>query len=415
MAVTGAGMGSEDSEVDSRAQRRVGTVLRGKYRLDRVLGVGGMAIVYVATHRNQKQFAVKMLHPELSVLRDVAARFLREGYVANSVKHPGAVAVLDDDVAEDGAAFLVMELLEGSAVDGLWEKAGWRLPARAVLAIGYQLLDVLVAAHAKAIVHRDIKPANVFLTRDGTLKVLDFGIARLRDAAGGAHATNTGMLLGTPAFMAPEQALAKATEIDGQTDLWAVGATLFTLLSGRAVHDGETASEVLVHAATKRAPELRSVLPEADARIAQLVDGALAFEKHARWGSAVAMRDTLADMYLAMYGEAVTRAPLMDLFSERGAARASASPPSAPLAPTRDSSGGGSRRARLGLARAQVGPRHVRSRRRSTPLSRACRRTPTPWGWFASAAGRPVRRSRARRTTHPSPPQRARDRTRSRS
>ena len=107
-------MTTGDDELTSRAQARVGTVLRGKYRLDRVLGVGGMAVVYKATHRNQAEFAVKMLHPELCIRDDMRARFLREGYAANSVKHPGAVRVVDDDVAEDGAAFLVMELLDGA-------------------------------------------------------------------------------------------------------------------------------------------------------------------------------------------------------------------------------------------------------------------------------------------------------------
>src|SRR5579863_7593138 len=118
------GTAMPEDEVLAVARSRLGRVLRGKYRLERVLGVGGMAAVYLATHRNNKQFAVKMLHPELSMREDIRTRFLREGYAANSLKHPGAVAVLDDDVAEDGAAFLVMELLEGAAVDRLWEKAG---------------------------------------------------------------------------------------------------------------------------------------------------------------------------------------------------------------------------------------------------------------------------------------------------
>ena len=145
-----------------------------------------------------------------------------------------------------------MELLEGAPVETLWERCGSRLPLAATLYIGHQLLEVLAAAHAKGIVHRDIKPANLFVTNEGVLKVLDFGIARaLRDlAATGAQATgNTGMLLGTPAFMAPEQALGKANEMDAQTDLWAVGAMLFTLLSGRSVHEGETGTQVLILAA----------------------------------------------------------------------------------------------------------------------------------------------------------------------
>src|SRR5215831_6057576 len=124
-----------------------------------------MAVVYAVTHRNNKRFAMKMLHPELSFVEDVRRRFLREGYVANTVEHPGAVAVVDDDVAEDGAAFLVMELLEGSSVEEVWEQNNGKLPADMVLRLGRQTLDVLVAAHAKGIVHRDLKPANLFLTK----------------------------------------------------------------------------------------------------------------------------------------------------------------------------------------------------------------------------------------------------------
>src|SRR5580700_4901474 len=125
-----------DDELLALARARIGKVLRGKYRLDRVLGIGGMAVVYAATHRNKKKFAIKMLHPELSVRENIRTRFLREGYVANSVEHPGAVAVLDDDVAEDGSAFLVMELLEGSPLDELARKQeGRRLPLSLVVSI----------------------------------------------------------------------------------------------------------------------------------------------------------------------------------------------------------------------------------------------------------------------------------------
>src|ERR1700730_3193067 len=121
-------MSEPDNDLLARAQGRVGTVLRGKYRLDSVLGVGGMAVVYAATHRNKKRFAVKMLHPELSLHPQIRIRFLREGYAANSVEHPDAVAVLDDDVDEDGVAFLVMELLDGETVEELCARSGDRLP-----------------------------------------------------------------------------------------------------------------------------------------------------------------------------------------------------------------------------------------------------------------------------------------------
>jgi eukaryotic-like serine/threonine-protein kinase len=309
---------TDETSPHSRAELRLGVVLRGKYTLDRVLGVGGMAAVYVATHRNRKRFAVKMLHPELSLHGEIRTRFLREGYAANSVEHPGAVAVLDDDTAEDGSAFLVMELLEGAGVETLWDKYSERLPAPAVLAIGHQLLDVLASAHEKGIVHRDIKPANLFLTKDGQLKVLDFGIARVRDAAstGSANATGTGVLMGTPSYMAPEQALAKSSDIDALTDVWAVGATLFALASGSIVHQAENATQVMIRAATTHARSLLTVAPEAPQPLAAVVDRALAFDKSARWPNAAAMRDAVAQAYERLVGRPVSRDPLLALFTE---------------------------------------------------------------------------------------------------
>ncbi|MCA9631121.1 MAG: serine/threonine protein kinase, partial [Myxococcales bacterium] len=228
-----------------RAQARVGSVLNEKWTLESLLGVGGMAAVYAATHRNKKRGAVKLLHPELSHEPTIRQRFLREGYVANTVDHPGAVRVDDDDVTEDGAAFLVMELLEGETLESRAERKGGRLPVSEVLPVADQLLDVLIAAHAKGIVHRDLKPENLFLTRAGVLKVLDFGIARLRENNEKSTATQTGSTMGTPAFMAPEQARGRWEDVDARTDLWAVGAILFNLLSGRLVFEARTTNEML--------------------------------------------------------------------------------------------------------------------------------------------------------------------------
>ncbi|CAN5907906.1 hypothetical protein BH11MYX4_BH11MYX4_05040 [soil metagenome] len=289
--------------------------MREKYRIDAVIGFGGMAVVYKATHRNQAEFAVKMLHPELSLRQDIKVRFLREGYAANSVKHPGVVLVVDDDVAEDGTAFLVMELLDGSGCETLWENHGGRMPIGAACAIAYQLLDILAAAHSKGIVHRDLKPANLFLTRDGKVKVLDFGIARVRDAA--ASATATGMLLGTPAFMGPEQALAQSREIDGQTDQWAAGATLFTLISGGLVHEGENAQQIMIKAATQKARSLADAAPRTPQAIVAVVDRALAFEKKDRWADAAAMRDALAAACRAALGEVPSVVSIVDAMRSR--------------------------------------------------------------------------------------------------
>ena len=289
--------------LEERARGRVGTVLHGKYRIDRVLGVGGMAVVYKATHRNQAEFAVKMLHPELSLNAEMRERFLREGYAANSVRHPGVVRVVDDDVAEDGSAFLVMELLDGISCESLRSPDGGPLFLDGACAMALELLDVLAAAHAQGIVHRDIKPANCFLLRDGSLKVLDFGIARVKLAMGGnAHATGTGMVLGTPAFMAPEQAVGKPSEVDARADLWAVGVSIFSLATGKMVHDAETASHLLVKLATEQARSLATVLPSAPAPIVQVVDRALALDRAQRWPSAIAMRDALTQARLEVLG-----------------------------------------------------------------------------------------------------------------
>jgi serine/threonine-protein kinase len=282
--------------VTRRAEARVGQVLRGKWRLDRLIGIGGMAAVYESTHRNGKRGAVKLLHLELSIDEEARRRFLQEGYAANRVEHPGAVSVLDDDAAEDGSVFIVMELLDGRSVSDVAEaQPGGRLDLATTLAVADQVLDVLAAAHDKGIVHRDLKPENLFLTRAGALKVLDFGLARIDEHRSGVNATRTGNAMGTPAYMAPEQALGNWSEVDARTDLWAIGATLFSLLSGRLVHQAATVQQLMLAAMTKPAPSLRSVAPEVPPSIAAVVDRALAFDRGARWPDARAMQRALRD------------------------------------------------------------------------------------------------------------------------
>lgn len=291
----------------------MGSVINDKWTLDRVIGVGGMAAVYAATHRNKKRAAIKMLHPELSLDAVMRERFLREGYAANSVGQRGAVAVDDDDVTEDGCAFIVMELLDGETIDARWSRKAGRLPPQEVLSIVDQLLDTLAAAHAKRIVHRDIKPENLFLTRDGVVKVLDFGIARLHEIKGTKVSTQSGNTMGTPAFMAPEQARGKWEDVDQRTDLWAVGATMFTLLTGDYVHEGDTVNETLAMAVTQRARSLRELRPDLHPSLIELVDRALAYEKEERWPDAPTMQQALRRAYLAMQGEDVSLAPQLSV------------------------------------------------------------------------------------------------------
>ncbi|MGH7298750.1 MAG: serine/threonine-protein kinase, partial [Polyangiaceae bacterium] len=292
-----------------RAKARVGQVLKEKWRLDVLLGVGGMAAVYAVTHRNGSRAAVKVLHAELSTHHEVRTRFLREGYVANAVGHEGAVRITDDDIAEDGSAFLVMELLDGETLEDRRVRCGGQLGEDEVLWLADQLLDVLAVAHANGVIHRDLKPENVFVTRLGQVKVLDFGIARLREVTSKSTATVSGATMGTPAFMSPEQARALWDEVDARSDLWAVGATMFNLLTGQLVHDGRTTNEQLLSAMTKEAPPLASVLPSATPAVCQLVDRALSFEKDRRWRDAGRMQDAGRTAYHDRFGRLITTSP----------------------------------------------------------------------------------------------------------
>ena len=267
-------------------------VLANRWTIVKSLGTGGTATVYEAVHRNGRRVAVKVLHPELAHHPAVRERFQCEGYAANRVRHPDAVAVLDDGEEPDGTAFLVMELLEGESLAKRLADRG-PLSAVEVAATAASVLDVLAAAHDNGVVHRDVKPANIFLTNDGRIKLLDFGVARVAELAGTNVITQTGSTVGTPAFMAPEQAAGHTHDIDALTDIWAVGATMFQLLTQRLVHVGSSTNSTVVAAATTPAPRLQTVAPDVPLAIARVVDRALAFGRGERWPNARSMRRAL--------------------------------------------------------------------------------------------------------------------------
>jgi serine/threonine-protein kinase len=274
------------------ARDRLGRTLDGKYTLREVLGAGGTAVVFRAVQSDGTEVAVKMLHDHLSRSDEVCRRFVREGQLGNVLDHPGTVRVLDHGSSHDGCPYLVLEFLDGESLEERRVKAGGRLELWETLDYCDQLLSVLEIAHAKNVVHRDIKPSNLFLHKNGRLKVLDFGIARLVDDTS-ATSTKTGQMVGTPAFMPPEQALSRPRDVDARTDIWAVGATLFTLLSGEHVHIAETSSEHLVKAATLHARSLAKALPGVPANVEALVARCLSFDKNERWSSAASMRQEL--------------------------------------------------------------------------------------------------------------------------
>jgi serine/threonine protein kinase len=253
-----------------------------------------MAAVYSATHRNGKRAAIKVLHPEFCAQPQFVSRFLREGYVANKIEHPASVAILDDDVSEDGAVFLVMDLLEGDALDRFTRRhSARRLPLERVLAMADDVLDLLIEAHALGIIHRDLKPANIFLTSENRIKVLDFGIARLAERAIDTWATQTGAAMGTPAYMPPEQARGRWNLVDARTDLWALGATTFALIAGDRPRRAETVQEELLLAMTAPLPSLALAAPSCPPEVVAWIDRAVAYEMDARWPNAAAMQAAL--------------------------------------------------------------------------------------------------------------------------
>ncbi|WP_437277461.1 serine/threonine-protein kinase [Sorangium sp. So ce375] len=280
----------EEPNLVDTAAARIGTALNAKWRLDDLLGVGGMGAVFAATHRRGTRAAVKVLHIEFARNAELRDRFLREGKIANRVDHPARVAVVEDDLSDRGEPFLVMELLSGTTLQRLASSAGGTLPLAQVLPVFDVVLDLLEKCHSIGIVHRDIKPANIFVTSAGHVKVLDFGIARMRDPE--RQATRAGLTFGTPAFMSPEQAMG-VSGIDGRSDLWSVGASLFTLLSGKRLNRGRSESESYFLAATQTAPSIATEVPDLPVEIVAFVDKALAFERGGRFQSAAAMRGEL--------------------------------------------------------------------------------------------------------------------------
>ncbi len=268
------------------AERRVGKRLDGKWTLDSLLGVGGMAAVYAATHRNGARAAIKLLPFSMATGPEVCQRLLREGYLANKIQHPAVVRVLDDHIDYDEEhAYIVMELLEGETARQRFERAGPFAPLQA-LELMIELCDCLKAAHAANVIHRDIKPENLFLTSDG-LKVLDFGIARALDAA--SSLTQTGTSLGTPAYMSPEQARGKQREVTARSDIYSVGATLLFLLTGETMHDGENPMELMVRAAWTPAPRAKKRCSGLPDPIAEVIDRCCAFEPKDRYADSDAV------------------------------------------------------------------------------------------------------------------------------
>lgn len=289
------------------ALARIGRAYADKWSVESLIDMGGMAAVYAGTHRNGKRVALKILHAHIACDADLRARFLREGYVANLIEHPGAVQVLDDhhDPVHN-EVLLVMELLDGQSIERWLRSSGGSMPMTDALAVGFQVLDVLEAFHQVGVVHRDIKPANLFVTQAGVVKVLDFGLARMKDRSGGST-TGVGTVLGTASYIPPEQAQGLPDRIDSRSDVFAVGAVLFHMLSGSVVHEGRSSIDRLFSAMRTPSRPLLSVAPRVPPEISEVIDKALSFERDGRYSSAREMRDALRGAYLTVFRAPVAR------------------------------------------------------------------------------------------------------------
>ena len=245
-----------------------GTILAGKYRVEGLLGQGGMGVVMAATHLTLgKLVALKLMRPDLAVDKGAAQRFVREARAASLLRSEHIVRVIDLDTLEDGAPYIAMEYLEGEDLGALLARAG-AIPAHEAATYIVQVCEAVAEAHASGIVHRDLKPANLFLThRAGTpcVKVLDFGVSKI--IAGGpllddVASTDTKSLVGSPHYMAPEQ-LISAKSVDPRTDVWALGIILFELVSGQSPFaTGGALAQVLASILRDNAPSLRDLRPD---------------------------------------------------------------------------------------------------------------------------------------------------------
>jgi eukaryotic-like serine/threonine-protein kinase len=275
----------------------VGAVLGGSYRITRVLGEGGMARLYQAEHVVlDRRYAVKVIHEHLARRPELLARFEREARAASCIRSPHVVEVVDLQRTADGRPCIVAELLEGEDLQAAIERAGPRAPMSAEQAIPImrQVCRALAAAHACGVVHRDLKPSNVFLSRDAsgatTAKILDFGVAKLD---GDRELTSTGAVVGTPAYMAPEQA-ERAAEAGPLADVYAAGAVLYRLMTGHLPYGHASPTNPLVRLLHEEPLRPRELVPSIPAGIEAVIQRAMARDPRARPQSAVELEAELA-------------------------------------------------------------------------------------------------------------------------
>jgi serine/threonine protein kinase len=334
---------AQDGPNSAAAGIREGDVLAGKYRVERVLGVGGMGVVVAAHHiQLDEKVALKFLLPEALGNAEAVARFAREARAAAKIKSEHVARVSDVGTLPSGAPYMVMEYLDGGDLAG-WIKQRGALPVDQAVEFVLQACIAVADAHALGIVHRDLKPANLFCVRrsDGQLsiKVLDFGISKMNDASGMAPGsiTRTSALMGSPLYMSPEQMRA-SKDVDAQTDIWALGVILFELMTGRPAFIAESVTELAIKVTNDPAPAIRGFRPDVPFALEAIVFKCLEKDRRQRYRN-------VAELALALLPFAPKRAKgsverISGIIHAAGlSASALAVPPSPQIAGTQVSEG----------------------------------------------------------------------------
>jgi len=298
---------------------QAGDLISGKYRLLRLIGSGGMGSVWAARNElTDRDFAIKFLHAKLADNKEALNRFFLEARACGQIKHPAVVDVYDMGQAEDGSPYLVMELLEGEGFDQRLTRAGVFRPAEAAAWIAF-VARGLEEAHVRGLVHRDLKPGNIFFALDdrGDVipKILDFGVSKATGTNNDFVKTSTGAVLGSPAYMSPEQARGDV-DVDSRSDVWSLGVILYEALTGKIPFDAPNYNALMVAIITKPHRPVQEAAPGVPVEISHIVDLAMAKDRNGRVSTARELADRLeaaasklSDVTMPMYGN--LRVPTM--------------------------------------------------------------------------------------------------------